>query len=219
MRRSPTLPVRLPHRYDVALALRRRPRARRAVVVALAALCGIAVTGVVQRAEQAAAAWGSSVPVLVATEDLQPGERLDGTNTRVEPRPRPLVPPGALSGLPDGGRLAEAVYAGEPIREERLTSAGLSAVAARLPAGTRAIAIPVAPGLVPSLALGDRVDVLVALPAEAAGDGPPGFTLATNVLVVDVSETAVTIAVPADAAPRIAVAFGTGAVTLALVGA
>ena len=34
--------------------------------------------------------------------------------------------------------------------------------------------------------------------------------------MVDVSDAAVTIAVPADTAPRVAVAFGAGAVTLAL---
>ena len=211
MRRSP-----VPHRFDLALALRRRPRYRRALVVAVAAVCGVTVMTVVQRAEEAAAAWGERVPVLVATRDLAPGDRLDGSNTRVERQPAPLLPRGALPTLPDDVRLAEAVYAGEIVREERLAPAGLSAVAARLPSGTRAMAIPVEPGTVPELELGDRVDVLVALASEAAGDGPPGFALATDALVVDVDEEAVTIAVPADVAPRIAVAFGAGAVTLAL---
>jgi Flp pilus assembly protein CpaB len=213
VRRTP-----VPHRFDVALALRRRPRHRRAVVVGLAALCGLAVMSVVQRAEDTAAAWGESVPVLIARRDLAAGERLDPGNTRLAHQPSPLVPDGALAALPHDGRLAAPVYAGEAIREERLAPAGLSTVAARLPAGTRAIAIPVEPGTVPKLVIGDRVDVLVALPAEAAGDGPPGFTLATDVLVVDVSDAAVTIAMPADTAPRIAVAFGAGAVTLALSG-
>ena len=116
----------------------------------------------------------------------------------------------------DDVRLAEPVYAGEIVREERLAPEGLSAVAARLPPASRAMAIPVEPGTVPALVLGDRVDVLVALAPEAAGEGPPGFALATDVLVVDVSAAAVTVAVPADTAPRIAVALGAGAVTLAL---
>jgi pilus assembly protein CpaB len=213
VRRSPAH-----HRLDVALALRRRPRHRRALVIALAASCGVAVMGVVQRAEDAAAAWGSSVPVLIATRDLVPGDRLDADNTRVEAHPAPLVPDGALSALPEDRLVAEAVFAGEVLREERLAPAGLSTVAARLPAGTRAMAVPVEPGLVPSLVLGDRVDVLVALAPEAAGEGPPGFALATDVLVVDVGNAAVTIAVPADTAARLAVAFGAGAVTLALTG-
>jgi hypothetical protein len=69
------------------------------------------------------------------------------------------------------------------------------------------------------LAVGDRVDVVVALAPEAAGGGPPGFALASDVLVVEVTEVAATVAVPRDVAPRLAVAFGQGAVTLALVGA
>jgi pilus assembly protein CpaB len=211
VRRSPA-----PHRFDPALALRRRPRHRRALAMVVAALCGFTVMTVVQRAEDAAAAWGDRVPVLVASRDLQAGDRLDDGNTRVERHPAPLVPPGALRARPEGTRLAEAVYAGEVVREERLAPAGLSPVAARLPAGTRAMAIPVDPGTVPALGIGDRVDVLVALAPEAAGDGPPGFALATGAPVVDVSDAAVTIAVRADVAPRIAVAFGAGAVTLAL---
>jgi hypothetical protein len=82
--------------------------------------------------------------------------------------------------------------------------------------GTRGIAIPVEPGTAPPLSPGDRVDVRVARSAEVAGDGPPGFTLATAAPVVDVGDAAVTVAVRADDAPRVAVALGAGAVTLAL---
>jgi pilus assembly protein CpaB len=208
----------VPHRYDLALALRRRPRHRRVLVAVVAAGCGVAVMGTVQRAEDARAAWGAPVPVLVATRDLGPGDRLDAGNTAVEQHPAPLVPHGALAELPADARLAEAVYAGEVVRDARLAAEGLSVVAARLPPGTRAVAIPVEPGTTPPLTVGDRVDVLVALPPEAAGGGPPGFALTDGALVVDVSDTAVTIAVDTDAAPRVAVAFATGAVTLALAG-
>jgi len=208
----------VPHRFDVALALRRRPRHRQALVLALAVLCGIAVLGTVRRAEDAAARWGRSVSVLVATRDLGAGDRLDATNTRLDQHPDPLVVDGALTALPDDTRLAEAVYAGEVVRTERLAGEALSAVAARLPPGTRAVAIPVDPGSGPPVATGDRVDVLVALAPEEAGAGPPGFALAPDALVVDVADAAVTVAVPVDTAPRIAVALGRGAVTLALRG-
>lgn len=214
MRRTP-----VPHRFDVGLALRRRPRHRRALVIGLAVLCGLAVMTVVRRAEESAAAWGARVSVLVATRDLAAGAVLDAGNTRVDHHPEPLVPDGAVRALPDDGRLAEPVYAGEVVREERLAPGRLSEVAARVPSGTRAMAIPVEPGQAPALGVGDRVDVLVALPPEMAGAGPPGFALATDVLVVDVGDAAVTIAVPTDTAPRVAVAFGAGAVTLALTGA
>jgi hypothetical protein len=66
--------------------------------------------------------------------------------------------------------------------------------------------------------VGDHVDVLVALAPEAAGGGPPGFVVAPRALVVALDEGAVTVAVDVAVAPRIAVALGQGAVTLALIG-
>ncbi len=213
MRRKP--PRRPP---AVALTLRRRPRLRSALVLVVSLLCGVAVATTVHGAEQARRAWGHPTDVLVATRDLDAGERLDDGNTRLEPHPAPLVPDGALTALPDDARAREPVYEGEVLRVERLAPRGRSTVAARLPDGTRAVAIPIEPGTTPPVARGDRVDVLVALPAEAAGGGPPGFELASDVVVVDVSDAAVTVAVPRDVAPRLAVALGQGAVTLALAG-
>jgi len=176
------------------------------------------VAATVQQADQARVAWGESTTVLVAARDLLAGERLDGDNTRLVEHPVPLVPDGALTARPEDGRVTAAVFAGEVLREERLAPRGASEMAARLPHGTRAVAIPVEPGTTPPLTAGDLVEVLVALPPEAAGAGPPGFALASDVLVVNVNDAAVTIAVSRDVAPRLAVAFGQGAVTLALVG-
>jgi Flp pilus assembly protein CpaB len=212
MRRKPA------RRPGLALTLRRRPRLRTALTVTIALLCGLAVAGTVDQAERARAAWGSSRAVLVATEDLGAGERLDAGNTRVVSQPTSLVPGGALAAVPADARITVPVLEGEIVREERLAPAGASPAAARLPRGARAMAIPVEAGTTPPLVVGDRVEVLVALAPEAAGGGPPGFALATDVPVVGVSEAAVTIAVGRDVAPRLAVAFGQGAVTLALVG-
>ena len=114
--------------------------------------------------------------------------------------------------------LATPVFAGDVVRQERLATMALSEVAARLPAGTRALAVPVEPGAAPALSVGDRVDVVVALSPDAAGGGPAGFVLTSAAPVVDVAESAVTLAVDRDVAPRLAVALGAGAVTLALVG-
>lgn len=211
MRRKPVL--RPP---GVALALRRHPRWRPVAAVALGVVSGTVVLSSVQGAEDARAAWGRSVTVLVATRDLEAGDRLDQGSVRHEDHPAPLVPDGALTELPERARVATPVLAGEVVREERLAPAGASALSARLPPGTRAVAIPVDPGTTPALEAGDLVEVLVALPGEAAGGGPPGFALATDVPVVHVTDAAVTIAVDRDTAPRVAVAFGQGAVTLAL---
>lgn len=206
----------VPHRHDPLLALRRRPRYRRVLVAALAGVCGAGVASVVQHAERAAAAWGAQVPVLVATRDIDAGDLLDERNTRVAHLPEILVPDGALAERPGRRRVVDDVYAGEVLHRARLAPGARSAVAARLPAGTVAVAVPVETGLVPPLVIGDHVDVLVALGADAARDGPPGFALATGAPVVDVTDTAVTIAIPDATAPRLAVAFGAGAITLAL---
>ncbi len=216
MRRTHLL--RRPRRPRPGLALRRQPRIRTALVVAVGLLCGSGVTATVHQADTARAAWGQITPVLVAHRDLAAGDRLDAQSTRWVDHPGPLVPPDALTELPSDGRLTQPVYEGEILRRERLAPAGTSAVAARLPDDTRAVAVPSEPGTTPPLEVGDRVDVLVAMAPETAGGGPPGFALATGVAVVEVTEAAVTLAMPRDAAPRLAVAFSQAAVTLALVG-
>lgn len=76
-------------------------------------------------------------------------------------------------------------------------------MAALVPAGGRAVAVPVADAL-PPLRRGDRVDVLA--PSVVAADA----------VVLDVGETVVTVAVVAADAPRVADALARGPVTLAL---
>lgn len=214
MRRKP--PIRHP---AVALSLRRHPRARDALVGCVAVVIGLTVMSAVRAASDAKASWGPGETVVVATRDIAPGDALDAGNTAVVSRPEAVVPGDAVRSVEPGARAGEAVYAGEVVRAARLAPANLSGLAARLPSGTRAVALPVEPGTAPALERGDRVDVLVALAPEAAGDGPPGFALATGVLVVDVGDASVTVAVSPNTAPRIAVALGQGAVTVALVGA
>ncbi len=130
MRRRPVA------RSGVALTLRRRPRLRNGLVVAIALLCGATVARTVQAADRTRAAWGSATSVLVVTDDLAAGDRLDPSNTKVVGRPEPLVPDGALTSLPADARAAAAMYAGEVVREERLAPTGASALTARLPPGS-----------------------------------------------------------------------------------
>src|SRR5690606_4867466 len=137
----------------------------------------------------------------------------------LEARPAGVVPRHALTEVPTGAVARADIVAGEVVVSSRLAPHGLEGVAAMLPAGTRAVAIPLEPGLAPPLRVGDRVDVLVALGVDAEVDGPPGFEVATDALVVAVEEAAATVAVARRDAPRVAVALGSGAVSLALVGA
>ncbi len=215
------IPNRSGHRARLrpGLLLRREPRLWWVLVLSSALAAGWLMSSVVAGAERARLAWGRSTTVLVVEHDLDAGERLGALDVRAVRWPAALVPPGALLEVPAHAVARTALVAGEVVLTARLAPAGLRGVAAALPPGSRAIAIPTEPGTAPPLAVGDRVDVLVALAPEAAGDGPPGFSVATDALVVALDEAAVTIAVQREVAPRIAVALGQGAVTLALVGA
>lgn len=203
----------------IGLILRRDPRVWWAGVLAVALGLGGATSSVVARAERVRQGWGATAQVLVAHHDLAPGDRVGRADVALVARPLALIPATALHALPHGAIARAAVLAGEVIVAERLAPSGLRGIAALLPAGTRAVAIPTEAGSTPPLAAGDHVEVLVALAQESAAGGPPGFVLVPDALVVAVTETSVAVAVPRDSAPRIAVALGLGAVTLALIGA
>lgn len=212
-------PLGARHRFRPGLVLRRQPRLWWLLVLSVALTTGWLASTVVTRADRARLAWGTSQQVLVAARDLAPGHELQATDVALVSRPLSMIPGAALTELPEGTVVQAQVLKGEVVVAERLAPAGLTGVAAMLPPGTRAVAIPTEPGMAPPLTVGDHVDVLVALAPESAGDGPPGFAVATGALVVAIDEAAVTVAVPRDTAPRIAVALGRGAVTLALIGA
>lgn len=207
-------PLRLPR---PGLVLRRHPRAWWAVVACGALAAGVVAARYTAGVEAVRAGWGRTVPVVVATEPVPAGGLLAGRTT-VEQRPLASVPDEAVDHLPAEARAAHPLTRGQVLTHRSLAGGRLSAVAARLPSGSRAVAIPTEPGLTPPLSVGDRVDVLVTVAADLAGDGPPGFVLVPDAVVVDVAEPAVTVAVPAADAPRLAVALGTGAVSLALTG-
>lgn len=207
------------HRPHLALLLRRDPRAWWAVVLTVAIGLGAAAASLVARAEDVRREWGTTVEVLVARRSLAAGQPVRSRDVELVARPVALVPTSAVRSLPQGAVARAAVAAGEVIVAERLAPVGLRGVAAMLPAGTRAMAVPVEPGSTPPLTPGDRVEVIVALPPESAGSGAPGFALLSDALVVAVDEASVTVAVPRASAPRLAVALGLGAVSLALIGA
>lgn len=206
-------------RIRPGLALRRSPRLWWALVLTVAVGAGVLASAVVSGAQSTRRAWGAERSVLVARHDLHAGDEIGPGDVELVARPAAVVPSSALEVLPANAVLRAEVIAGEVLVEERLAPAGLRGVAALLPAGTRAVALPIDPGTTPPLAPGDRVDILVALPREAVGSGPPGFVLASSALVVAIDDAAATVAVPRDLAPRVAVALGEGALFLALVGA
>jgi Flp pilus assembly protein CpaB len=141
---------------------------------------------------------------------VEPGD------VRVVELPPAAVPPGALERAPAGRTVRGVVLEGEVITRRRLSEDGAVGVAALLPDGARAVAVPVEAGSAPPLRVGQVVDVV------AAGIGVDGradaAVIAAGVPVVAVAEAAVSVALdPGDVADVVA-ALAAGAVTLALVG-
>lgn len=202
-------------RFAPALALRRRPRLRRALALALSLLVGLAVQRSVAGAESVRAAWGPTRTVAVAARDLPAGHVVGPGDVREVALPRAAVPAGALGDLPAGRVVRAPVFEGEVVLGRRVAAPEVAGVAALVPSGARALAVPVEPGTSPALLVGHRVDVIASAAAEA---GPQAVLVASAVPVVDVGERAVTLALPAEAATRVAAAIAAGAVSLALVG-
>lgn len=187
-------------------------RSRRVGALWWTAAASVAAVGTLRlgAAERAVAderaAWGTPVVVAVATADLAPGAAVGPADVELAERPAAMVPVGALTSVPIGEVVTAPVVAGEVLVDARVGTGGLSPVAARVPAGQRAVAVPTA-AAVPPLRVGDLVDVL---------DG--GGVVVAAALVVDVADGAVTLAVAAADAPALAAAASGGSVALALVG-
>jgi pilus assembly protein CpaB len=196
-----------------------RPVVRRAAVAVLAIATALTVLAVVNAAGAARDRWGQSRPVVVATRDLAPGEVVDPSAVETRDLPEGVLTDGALAATPEGAVVRQPILAGEPVAERRLAPNGLTGAAALVPPGERAVAVPLGPAGAPPVVVGDLVDVVAVLPAGLdAGTEPPAFPLVERAAVVDVTDQAVSVAVPEADAPRVAWALSNGSVVLALAG-
>jgi Flp pilus assembly protein CpaB len=178
----------------------------------LVALTGITVSSLVGRASAMASRWGAPEQVAVAARFLPAGAVVASGEIVLRDVPSGLVPEGALRRPPVGRTLLAPLAQGEVVTAGRVAGTGVGGLAALLPDGGRALAVPIGPGT-PPLRRGDRVDVL----ATFEGDEPT-FAVASSAAVLAVTrDKSVTVAVTADEAPRVAFALAQGAVTLALV--
>jgi len=114
---------------------------------------------------------GRLAPVVVAATDIEPGTRLEAQMLELSLQPSRYLPAGSLGAraAAEGKVVTVPIFKGEPITAVKMgRSGGLSAV---VPPGQRAYSLAVASGS--SLGFlprpGDRVDVIVTLPAEALG--------------------------------------------------
>ncbi|MGZ4705679.1 MAG: Flp pilus assembly protein CpaB [Acidimicrobiales bacterium] len=201
----------------------RRSRRRAGRFTMAAALAAVAL-GVVQvRADEAArirAGLGRTRTVVVARHDLAPGHVIGDDDTVARTLPVDALPDGAIDQRPTGRTVTAAVVAGEVVSARRLAPDGVDGLAALVPPGRRAIALPTeGSGL--RLQVGDHVDVLDPSDGAAYADGSsaPAGAAATDALVIAVDDTTVTVAVERDDAPSVARALAGGTPVLAMTGA
>lgn len=184
--------------------------------------------------------------VLVAAAELPVGNTIKPNELRWQPWPAEYVPAGALTREETGGSLQEfegaivriGLFAGEPIRREKLVRANSNAfMSAILPSGMRAVAITIdrtgstsAGGFVlPN----DRIDILKTYrdedAAKGGGDAQSTETILYNIRVLAIGQSVqdkngekvvtgdtATLEVTPGQAETLALAQKTGVLSLAL---
>lgn len=194
----------------------RPPPLRAVVALVLALVCGLVVVRTTGRAEAAVERYGRSTTAWVVQSGLEPGDEIGSGDVSAEPRPASFLPAGTVTDDPVGRRVIDVVRPGEVLAEHRLAGGDRRGVAALVPEGWRAVAVPALEAALP-VEVGQRVDVLAALDPE--GTGAAGSTVAEDGVVVHVAEDGtVTVAVTPSQAGRIVAALASGVVALALVG-
>ena len=187
--------------------------------LALAALLALAVT-VVHRTTASAAddrqQWGATRSVAVARHRIAMGTTIDAGDVEQRSWPVALVPDGAVAASPAGRTAIATIETGEAVLASRLAPDGAHGMAALVPDGWRALAVPVAPTVL-ALGVGDHVDLIAGFDVgDASTDRSPSLVVARDAIVVAVDEQRVTVAVPDDDAERVAFAIVAGTVVPAL---
>lgn len=203
-----------------------------AILVALAATYG--VYRYLERAK--ASAQVATQSVVVTTQDLPEGARLDQSSLAVTQWPATTVPPGAYA-VADSvfGRVTRVpVFKGEPIVPGRLAPAGTGpGLEVKITPGRRAMAVKIndVVGLAGLIQPNSRVDVLVTLREEGTQDTQRAKVFMENMRVLSVgtqvergedgkpiTATTATLEVTPVEAERLAVAFNQGSIQLVLRG-
>lgn len=183
-------------------------------VVALVALLAAATT--VQHLAAGVAdakhRWGEARSVVVARRRIEIGATVGADDVAAAAWPAGLVPDGAVEGSAVGRTVVAAIEPGEVILNARLAPDGLSGIAALVPDGWRALAIPIAPTVI-ALRPGDHVDLIAGFDvASSGGGGPPALTVARDALVIAIDDQRLTVAVRSTDAEHAAFAAVAGTV-------
>ena len=137
------------------------------VLILIALGCGlvasIAISQVMERGSKSANAGLETVPIYVASTDIDVNEQLTASNVRVEEWPKSKLPEGVVKDLKDVNERFARVrfYAGEPILVAKLVNE-IEGPAVKIPDGHRVCSLKVQmdtaiAGLVNP---GDRVDII-----------------------------------------------------------
>jgi len=186
------------------------------VTCVLGATTGLVVSHSLAVARAAARRYGATRPVAVAARPADPGHTLVAGDVDTVDMPSSLIPPGALGAGADarGRTVVIALFPGEVILDAHLAGPGAHGLAALLPAGRQAVAVPIDRGGV-RVRKGDVVDVLATFDTPSPS-GEPTFPVAIGATVVDTGPDNVTVAVTPEEAARVAYALAKGEVTLAV---
>lgn len=210
MRRPRPSPLRPLALWRARLRLRRRPVLWWLAVVGLSLTVGLVLESGLSRAQAEARRFGAPTTIAVARIDLAAGTMAGPDTVELRPWPDALVPGGALTAVPDGEVVSQAILAGEPVVEDRLGGDH------PVPPGSRALALPTGPGGL-GVRPGDRVDLLATFdPLVAPAGEDPTVTVAQAATVVSVRGRSITVAVTEAEAPRVAFALSQATITLAL---
>jgi Flp pilus assembly protein CpaB len=188
------------------------------MAVALGLFSAHAISSALAQAQAERARWGNSRSVLVAQRRLGPGDVLQPGDAEVSTWPVAMVPDGAMGDSNDavGRTVVDDIEPGEAVVSARLAPDGLHGTAALVPIGWRALAVPSGPAVV-DLNVGDRIDLVAAVAGTSPeNDDARPFVLCANALVVAVDDQSITVAVPADDAPRVALGIVSSSVIPAL---
>lgn len=173
----------------------------------LCAVCVVLYTSLVQEEADAARAeamrryGGEQVEVLVATQDIYPGDPINASNASLQMWLSDLLPEGCLTSMEEaqGKKAASLVMKGEAISQRRFEASGAKL---EVPAGCVALSVPAkdVQAVGGALGAGSVVDVY-ATGSKTTRIGSSILVLATNAgtdELTNASVSWVTLAVPLD---------------------
>jgi hypothetical protein len=182
----------------VRLVVARHPWIYWIAVVALAGMVTIGVVDAMAKVDAARRSWGTQQAVWTATAAIKPGAVITAEHSEV---PTAVVPNDAVDASPVGAVAKQHIAVGEIVTSADVTRAGPAGL---IPEGWVAFAVPES---VDHFAAGDHVNVYTT--DRLISDG----------VVVEAGDSDVMVAIAADAAPAMATALQSGAVTVALTSA